>query len=161
MKILKKGGVVDKRGEEGNEIHAPCACVCYQCLCFIFLHKWKSCVVEGKYLMKLIHCNKGWCAIKDPHGEYTSSKIGLFRRWKWWSPLAIYSAITKYRGVLVCVSCWINEFARHLFMDIFWQNMDVIVWNIYFPRRFVLFYIQHTLLQILTKPKYNNIYINN
>ena len=66
------------------------------------------------------------------------------RWWKWWSPLAIYSAITKYRGVLMCVSCWINEFARHLFMDILWQNMDVIVWNIYFPMRFVLFYIQHT-----------------
>jgi hypothetical protein len=33
---------------------------------------------------------------------------------------------------------------RHLFMDILWQNMDVIVWNIYFPRRYVLFYIQHT-----------------
>jgi hypothetical protein len=26
MKILKKGGVVEKRGG-GNEIHAPCACV--------------------------------------------------------------------------------------------------------------------------------------
>ena len=26
MKILKKGGVVEKRGR-GNEIHAPCACV--------------------------------------------------------------------------------------------------------------------------------------
>jgi hypothetical protein len=25
MKILKKGGVVEKRGG-GNEIHAPCAC---------------------------------------------------------------------------------------------------------------------------------------
>jgi hypothetical protein len=27
MKILKKGGVVEKRGGGGNEIHAPCACV--------------------------------------------------------------------------------------------------------------------------------------
>ena len=26
MKILKKGGVVEKRGGGGNEIHAPCAC---------------------------------------------------------------------------------------------------------------------------------------
>jgi hypothetical protein len=26
------------------------------------------------------------------------------RWWKWWSPLAIYSAITTYRGVLMCVS---------------------------------------------------------
>jgi hypothetical protein len=52
------------------------------------------------------------------------------RPWKWLSPLAIYSAITKFRGVLKCVSCWVNEFARHLFMDILWQNMDVIVWNI-------------------------------
>jgi hypothetical protein len=25
MKILKKGGVVEKRGGGGNEIHAPCA----------------------------------------------------------------------------------------------------------------------------------------
>ena len=56
---------------------------------------------------------------------------GIPRRWKWWSPLAIYSAITKYIEVLKCVSCWINEFAKHLFMDNLWQNMDVIVWNIY------------------------------
>ena len=26
MKILKKRGVVEKRGGGGNEIHAPCAC---------------------------------------------------------------------------------------------------------------------------------------
>ena len=26
MKIFKKGGVVEKRGGGGNEIHAPCAC---------------------------------------------------------------------------------------------------------------------------------------
>jgi hypothetical protein len=26
MKILKKRGVVEKRGGRGNEIHAPCAC---------------------------------------------------------------------------------------------------------------------------------------
>jgi hypothetical protein len=26
MNILKKGGVVEKRGGGGNEIHAPCAC---------------------------------------------------------------------------------------------------------------------------------------
>jgi uncharacterized membrane protein len=26
MNILKKEGVVEKRGGEGNEIHAPCAC---------------------------------------------------------------------------------------------------------------------------------------
>jgi hypothetical protein len=26
MKILKTGGVVEKRGGGGNEIHAPCAC---------------------------------------------------------------------------------------------------------------------------------------
>jgi hypothetical protein len=33
-------------------------------------------------------------------------------------------------GMLKCVSFWVNEFARHLFMDILWQNMDVIVWNV-------------------------------
>jgi hypothetical protein len=26
MEILKKGGVVEKKGGGGNEIHAPCAC---------------------------------------------------------------------------------------------------------------------------------------
>ena len=46
------------------------------------------------------------------------SFVEAVRSWKRLSPLTIYSAITKYRGVLKCVSCWVNEFARHLFMDI-------------------------------------------
>jgi hypothetical protein len=44
-------------------------------------------------------------------------------------------------------------------MDILWQNMDVIVWNIYFPRRFVLFYIQPTASCKILDVKWNTIKI--
>ena len=67
------------------------------------------------------------------HGQGKGTVVVIIRLclWKRLSPLAIYSAITKYWGVLKCVSCWVTEFARHLFMDILWQDMDVIVWMVF------------------------------
>jgi hypothetical protein len=63
--------------------------------------------------------------LPDSDPDLTSSSLGTFGpkfdcillHIQNFTRRRIYSAITKYSGVLMCVSCWINEFARHLFMD--------------------------------------------
>ena len=65
------------------------------------------------------------------------------RRWKWWSPLAIYSAITNIGGAYVCIVLdkWVCQtFIYGYIVTKYGCNSLKYI----FAGRFVLFYIQHT-----------------